>query len=311
MKALLYFSLFLLRNVGGCKPSDKINLDDPSGGLTTKKPGGGGGGGGGDGTDDGTGEEGGDGESETDIEIDQDIILAKRNFLVFIYDKQRKKAATAVRVLPTVMLSSEFINKTNRANMIATICDDEGVIGKKNIESVEATPQLGNIVVVRFKSTIEPVTDIQTVAINTRTDPIANSKCTVFGLLDEKLKFAKVKVLLVTNDTKCSNTKICAQPSDTVCIPPEGSALICNLRLTGIRVDKKQCVNETDVLIFSSLRFYDHWIATYVKPRGYFDHDFILPAFADSTRSTMFAASHKFIYVGSLLFLHHCFYSIE
>lgn len=109
------------------------------------------------------------------------------------------------------------------------------------------------------------------IPIVTRTEVFRDLNCGVYAVTKDKIVHATAEVL---PEAACKHglprgSLICATISTDECFEPCGSALICNKRLFGVRLDTKSCPGGADnTLYFLSVAFQDFAVLGQLKAQS-------------------------------------------
>lgn len=243
-------------------------------------------------------------EEAIDLEVPS---LDSRYFLVKIYILPVNKTGIGARVLPYVVLTSMFVVGKKKDNIKVSLSDDEQLPTTMDVEDMVA-PDKGDgqyvvlKLVIPFTDLERPEVKINTIPMVTRTDKFISAKCEVWSLKYD-MKPSSIDVVRTSAPTGCNASRICAtiQGASMECFPPEGSALACDNRLAGIRInhDNKECVAVGDILFFSNLRNFDSWTIKAIEPRSYNNYDIAIYDMFSKADNFVFS---RFILFGALLF---------
>ncbi|GJQ68902.1 hypothetical protein Trydic_g6093 [Trypoxylus dichotomus] len=198
------------------------------------------------------------------------IDFLNRSFLVFsVHGGLQMVRGTGVRILPFVVVTTEYI-MYRLADFINYYITDDGSRSSYKCD----TGDVHKGIVVTVKKGGASKVKLNTIPIATRTITLADAKCFVVAT-DKELTKITYAVYLITNPS-CGENNICARPYEgKVCFYAEGSALVCNGRLAGVRQDKKECVTTKDYYTFFNVRTRDAWILEKAKKSYYYDYDII------------------------------------
>lgn len=276
-------SLFLIQNVEACKGGKKKTSLPPAPEETTKSP------------------------SPTVVPDASEILVTvgrrpTKNFIVLIYNNSTQKYGSGVRIMPNIVLTSDFVEDGNANDFVVVrLSEDIGDIPERrkvtSVEVVDGTSGRINLLKTETGGPLSPSVKFNTIPINTRTDRKKPDWCSIY-VMTEQFKIDAFKVSVLNGD-KCGRNMVCAERSEKGCFEPEGSMLVCDYRLFGIRSDNVKC--DPAVYKFWSISSYDSLIVHQIMPRGYFDYDMIR---RQSKRSTSIINSAVNIVILICLYIH-------
>ncbi|GJQ87386.1 hypothetical protein Trydic_g14532 [Trypoxylus dichotomus] len=207
--------------------------------------------------------------------------VRSRYFVGLALDDTGVHNATAIRVLPNVLLTAKVINDSNKQRFRIHYMDDDGMVLKEPIHALY-TSSKADYVVVRCKARPDikkpPGTlhQISTIPIATRTDPFKSRECELYAVRNIDMYIVRMKVILNSRDeysTDPNRLRATANIKTQECFQPAGSALVCDERLAGIRLDTQWCIKENISMTFSNMRYEDFWPLSRIYPGGYYDYE--------------------------------------
>ncbi|GJQ87392.1 hypothetical protein Trydic_g14538 [Trypoxylus dichotomus] len=204
----------------------------------------------------------------------------RRNFLAYVTREDTKQWGTGVRVLPYVVVTSNFINDTDLTAFVRMkYINDEGSLVMLKPLTISITgpddKRHGFVAIIGVRHEPLPQTRLNTIPIASRTMTLADTSCYVFATT-EKLEKLQYSVDLITNEENCSRRTICVRPNFVkACFNPIGSVLVCNGRLAGVRKDTEECLYQYGYYRFFNVRYSDYWITWRTEGRYYSDYDIV------------------------------------
>ncbi|GJQ87388.1 hypothetical protein Trydic_g14534 [Trypoxylus dichotomus] len=204
------------------------------------------------------------------------IDVDRRHFLAVVTNLRTGEWGGGARVLPYVVVTADFIKWEEPSDVEVRYIDDHDLPMLLTIELLtfyESSKDNMFVIVTGKRPEGNLPVILHTIPIASRTMTLTTVKCFVYTI-DRKMQTTKYTVRLIKNTWYCSKRRTCARPDWDYCFHPEGSLLVCNGRLAGIRIDTSPCVSWDSYYVFANVRFADYWAAEKMK-RYYGEYDIV------------------------------------